>query len=603
MPLRLLKNCTVLLLFLVSFTVHSPCLGVPAHKSVRSVDLLTGSPWILTAPSGNTSTLDVVGKAGLPGQAKSELVAHIAQATSPLYLIQAKADIADIGVGHRVCFRFWGRAEGSNAVRVVVETVDSPWIAVCDSTITLTPSWAPYTVYGSMDRDLGQKMAAKLQIGASTGTIEFAALHVVDEGPSPGALQSREATVDKVVQARIRRYRTGRLSIRIVDASEHPVRNAKISIHETRSAFLFGCNLIPLDLTDSSASQLAYRSRFTALFNYATLPVYWSDFERVESQPNYEKLDSSIDWCAAHGIAPKLHPLVWNMAYPAWAPSDPETVIPLLRNRVTDIVTRERNRVRYFDVVNEASNAASYAPPNGESLWVKRDGAAKVVETALGWAKAARRQSPDTLIYNDYETGMPNVNLLTALQTDGQLPNAIGIQSHMHMGAWPLENVWGTCQKFGKFHRPIHFTEITVLSGSTRTPDFAGPPATDWNTTPAGEKAQADYTAKLYSLLFSNPSVQAITWWDLSDLHAWLGAPAGLIRKDMTPKPAYSRLFQLIRHDWWTNLAGASGADGVYSGQAFFGNYDVTVDDRHGHHQSTSISFLKTSRPVTLRMP
>ena len=84
-------------------------------------------------------------------------------------------------------------------------------------------------------------------------------------------------------------------------------------------------------------------------------------------------------------------------------------------------------------------------PPNGESNWIKRDGPAPVVETALGWARAAGKGLPETFLYNDYDTGDSNVALLTQLQKDGKLPDAIGLQSHMHGGEWPLTKVWAVC--------------------------------------------------------------------------------------------------------------------------------------------------------------
>ncbi len=38
-------------------------------------------------------------------------------------------------------------------------------------------------------------------------------------------------------------------------------------------------------------------------------------------------------------------------------------------------------------------------------------------------------------------------------------------------------------------------------------------------------------------------------WWDLEDGN-WLNAPGGLVRKDLSPKPAYERLRTLIRDEW-----------------------------------------------------
>jgi len=78
-------------------------------------------------------------------------------------------------------------------------------------------------------------------------------------------------------------------------------------------------------------------------------------------------------------------------------------------------------------------------------------------------------------------------------------------------------------------------------------------------------------------MLFSHPAVQAITWWDFSDFRAWQGAPAGLLRRDMTPKPAYEELLRLIKGKWWTRSVLHSSAEGSASFRGFLGDYEVSV--------------------------
>jgi GH35 family endo-1,4-beta-xylanase len=201
-----------------------------------------------------------------------------------------------------------------------------------------------------------------------------------------------------------------------------------------------------------------------------------------------------------------------------------------------------------------------------------------VVRTALSWARAGGAGAGETFIYNDYETGPKSVALLSELRDANSLPDVIGIQSHMHQGVWPLARVWETCETFARFRLPVHFTEVTVVSAETRTGiNYHGASATDWPTTPAGEARQADYVIDFYTLLFSHPSVRAITWWDLSDEGAWLGAPAGLLRRDMTPKPAYERLLRLVRGKWWTRASGRTNGAGEYEARVFLGSYKITV--------------------------
>lgn len=376
---------------------------------------------------------------------------------------------------------------------------------------------------------------------------------------------------------RIARYRMGVLIVRVRDRRGRPLTNAQVTVEQTRHAFLFGANIFRLAPHDTSPAQRAYQQRFSALFNYATLPFYWGAFERVEGQPDYARLEAMARWCAAHGITPKGHPLVWQEVYPRWTTNDPDSLIPLLQRRVSDLVTHYRGVIDFWDVVNEANASAKF--DNGVGRWSKRDGAATVVRTALSWARAAAGAGHDeTFIYNDYETGPQNIALLTALKSTNSLPDVVGIQSHMHQGSWPLARVWETCEAFARFDRPLHFTEVTVVSAEPRASiNYQGPPVTNWPTTPAGEARQAEYVAALYTLLFSHPAVRAITWWDLSDEGAWLGAPAGLLRRDMTPKPAYERLWRLIRQAWWTKETGQTGRTGDYQIRAFLGAYKITV--------------------------
>ena len=72
------------------------------------------------------------------------------------------------------------------------------------------------------------------------------------------------------------------------------------------------------------------------------------------------------------------------------------------------------------------------------------------------------------------------------------------------------------CDRYARVGLPIHFTETTVVSGP-RT----GPGENWGSTTPELEAKQADYVARLYTLLFGRPAVQALTWWDFSDDGAW----------------------------------------------------------------------------------
>ena len=94
---------------------------------------------------------------------------------------------------------------------------------------------------------------------------------------------------------------------------------------------------------------------------------------------------------------------------------------------------------------------------------------------------------------------------------------------------WSAQETWDICERFAKVGKPLHFTEATILSGHPGYELKRNDPHFQWTTTPEGEQRQAEEVVQFYTILFSHPAVQAITWWDFSDQGAWQGR-SGRIR-------------------------------------------------------------------------
>jgi CubicO group peptidase (beta-lactamase class C family)/GH35 family endo-1,4-beta-xylanase len=374
----------------------------------------------------------------------------------------------------------------------------------------------------------------------------------------------------KTANERIASIRKAPAQIRVVDSKGSPVAGATVRVEQRRHSFLFGCNAFRLYYNQDERNQL-YAARFSALFNYATLPFYWELYEPEKGNTTaYDKKNKRLaEWFKAYNIETKGHPLVWHALYPKWAPSDPDATRDALHQRITTIISEFKSDIRHWDVVNEALAARN--SKNGIGNWVRRDGPATVVETALRWAHEADPGAE--LVYNDYDTGPEHLKLIEQLVKDNAPFQVIGIQAHMHQKEWPLEEICDNWERYSKFGKAIHITEVTVLSGKHGW-ELPQP----WPTTPEGERRQADYVERLYTLLFSHPAVQAITWWDLQD-GAWQGAPGGLLRADLTTKPAYDRLLKLIHETWWTRESLSSDEKGVCTFVGFLGDYEVTVQN------------------------
>lgn len=375
---------------------------------------------------------------------------------------------------------------------------------------------------------------------------------------------------------RIREYRTANITLQLSDDTGRAVSHAGVEVQLTCHEFKFGCNAFLVGRIADEPLQRGYEERFTALCNYATLPFYWGSYEPSEDATREQELRRMAEWCRCRRVTPKGHPLVWHETFPVWGHRFPDAeILARLERRVRQIVSRFKDEVSLWDVVNEAT--VSHTFDNAVGRWIARDGAATCVEQALRWARAANPSA--TLLYNDFNVSPEFETLVERLCDRGAPVDAIGIQSHMHKGRWPLERVWQVCETYARFGLPLHWTELTVLSGRLKAADDPDwhTVRTDWKSTPDEEATQAEYGEQLYTLLFSHPSVEAITWWDFSDYGSWQGAPAGLLRADMTPKPLYQGLLNLVTKAWSTDIRTTSDAEGQVRLRGFFGAHRVTA--------------------------
>ncbi|MGQ9576545.1 MAG: endo-1,4-beta-xylanase [Thermoguttaceae bacterium] len=388
-------------------------------------------------------------------------------------------------------------------------------------------------------------------------------------GQPPAGMSDEELW--RHADARIEKYRKADATILVVDSAGKPVPAAQLAVEQTRHAFLFGCNIFLWGRVGDEKAEAEYRRRFAELLNYATLPFYWPTYERRPGEPDHAHTEQVARWCQQHGILTKGHPLAWNFADPAWLPDDLETIRRLQMARIEDCVGRFAGLIDRWDVVNEATHFDRdqflRRAPKMSALW-KKLGQINFTRECF---EHARKAGPNAiLLINDYRTDPAYERLLEQLVDSGgkRLYDAIGIQSHMHGGVWPNRQIWEVCERFARFGVPLHFTETTILSARPGRPR-----PVPWVTTPEGEAFQAREVVRFYTMLFSHPAVEAITWWDFTDRRAWQGAPAGFLRADMSPKPAYEELLKLVKGKWWTKSSANAGSDGVVQFRGFLGEY------------------------------
>lgn len=391
---------------------------------------------------------------------------------------------------------------------------------------------------------------------------------LADPGDWEAAWASRAAEMEErtVAEAReaIERIRKSDATIRIVDSRGSPIPNASVTVRQTAHDFLFGCNIYGFDMLDTPRDNELYRRRFEELFNYATLGFYWRSYEPEPGKPLYEYTDKVIAWCADRGIRLKGHPLLWDheAAKPVWAGGQPGADVQ--EKRVREIVSRYKGRIEFWEVVNEPAHL---------------DGVK--IDAPYRWAHEADPAAH--LIVNDYDVmanGYPPLyELLEKAVRDGVPFDGIGIQAHEpRTMRFPLDRAKEYLDRYATFGKALHITEFTPTSAGER---ITGSHIRGvWD-----EAAQADYAVKFYTVCFAHPAVAAITWWDLCDARSWLRG-GGLLRRDLSPKPAYTALQLLIHKDWKTTAEGKTDERGMFRFRGFHGRYAVAVE-HNGAARST----------------
>jgi endo-1,4-beta-xylanase len=402
-------------------------------------------------------------------------------------------------------------------------------------------------------------------------------------GPADGALDHRvqEAT----------------LTLRGADGL--PVADAEVVVEQVRHSFPFaniGFDFVGLangDGRDLGAAEVfggadpesaaGLVDLWLDVFNTATLPFYWAGFEPERGRPETERLATTARWFRERGVDVKGHPLVWHTLAPDWLLDSPDDEVEdTLRARVRREVADFRGLVSTWDVVNEAVIMpvfANEARQNAVTRLCRRIGRIATIRLAVQEARAV--DPAVQLVLNDFDMSTAFECLVEGVLEAGLEIDAIGLQSHMHQGYWGEERTQQVLDRFARYGLPLHLTETTLLSGELMPPEIDDlndyqPPT--WPSTPEGEARQADELARHYRTLLSHPSVESVTYWGITDRGAWLGAPAGLVRADGSPKPAYDALRRLVKEDWWlppTRLR--TDGDGRVTVRGWAGGYAVTV--------------------------
>ena len=292
----------------------------------------------------------------------------------------------------------------------------------------------------------------------------------------------------------------------------------------------------------------AYNQRFRQAFDLATVPLYWRTLEPQQGQPQLRPLEAKIGWLQRMGIAPKGHPLVWlnTMGGPYWRRN-----YPYLRHNaeiyhlVGESTRRYGNASVSVDVINEA-----HGVPWANDLGFSAD---QFLELTALACSAARQGHPQltriinccclwgkSVAYNGPGHRSPYRYLQSCLQAGIDF-EVIGLQ--LYYPDHDLFEIDRCLDRFASLGKPIHITEMATSSQPTEGNSSMQIAAGSWRG-PWSEALQADWLEAIYTLAYSKPAVEAISWWDLCDRDTFWPF-GGLLDAHCQPKLAFQRLLSL----------------------------------------------------------
>jgi GH35 family endo-1,4-beta-xylanase len=411
-------------------------------------------------------------------------------------------------------------------------------------------------------------------------------------------------------EARIEAHRKGDFSVVLALPNGDAIpEGAEYRLRQVNHEFLFGGSLAADWSVPEKEWYPQFKEYFAQLFNYATVNFYWASHEKVRGQWDYDSAPLSSDiyqWARDQGMVVKGHPLMWHQVLPDWIKDSERSVRKIdkdVRRHVKNLI-KSYPEIDHWDAYNEVPGIIWKEEDLGMRRWQAYkgnqiidnefvSGPGYVTEAIM---EIARKYRPDGYyILNHYQHDDPFYHKQIQYCLDNAVDfEAIGIQTHMHSEtqSFSEDSLWLALESYKQYGKPIFLSEVSVLSCGIFE---------DWRGLDVQEKAwqyamdnrlpipllegsseleqyQADLTRDFYTLAFSHPLVESITWWTITDLDPWRGMPSGLLDVNGEPKPVYFVLDELINQQWNTQKEGKLSDQGILKFRGFFGSYEVYVD-------------------------
>jgi endo-1,4-beta-xylanase len=281
-------------------------------------------------------------------------------------------------------------------------------------------------------------------------------------------------------------------------------------------------------------------------------------WEIVEPEPgsfDFSHADRMLRFANRHDAGFRGHTLVWHWQIPRWVWSrNPElaafnetgkpswtaqTLTGNMRRHIRRVVGHYRDRIRTWDVVNEA--VAADGALRDDWLFPEVIGPAYIAKAF----RFAHQADPEAeLVYNDFGIEGQNpksdgvYRMLRDFKRRGVPVDRLGIQGHMDINAPvpAITDLVANMRRFAALGLELEITELDVAlpQGAAVTPELLAHQAAIY-----GSLAEACDRVR---------ACRRLTVWGLSDNYTWLAGTSPLpFDSQYQPKPAWDALIQALR--------------------------------------------------------
>lgn len=312
----------------------------------------------------------------------------------------------------------------------------------------------------------------------------------------------------------------------------------------------FSRPFLGIALPDGAKSNLL-TPQLTEVFDITCVPFVWRSIQPTEQAPNYNGIEACIKSAAAAGQMVRGGPLLnfGVQSVPDWMyiwENDFESIYEAAREHVERTVRRFSKQISTWIVVSglQADNVFGFSFEQTMELTrmaatVTKQVAPRaqvLIDLTQPWGEyyARNQQTVPPLLYAD-------MAVQSGINFDGfGLQFVFGLGTDGYHVRDPFQ-VSSLIDKIANFGKPLH---VTALTAPSRPANGGAGASGEWHA-PWSDEIQAEWLTTVCEIALSKPYVETVCLEPLVDGPNNVLASGGLLRQDLTPKPALAKLAEM----------------------------------------------------------